>query len=407
MNSPWQMKILNDWNWARQLLNPSQRDWDHGLELHHQSVICDSFSIGFSAATPGERIRKAMLEEGAPRAQVVDMMAEAMVLGWADDPAQRDELAGTLDMIGLTFWFQNVECAETGLAQIKRLARYLYLADALRPRLTRLVEAEDIQEVHRRRAHAMAFSMNHVPLDPGDKPLDFISIFRCLGVRMMHLTYNAPNAIGCGCHAARDTGLTDLGRAVVAEMNRVGIIVDVAHCGWQTSMAAAKHSTRPMVASHTTCHALHAHPRGKPDAVIRAIADTGGFIGITCVPAFLGGAGTIVNFMDHLAYAVKTFGADHIAIGTDIPYGSPRAIEEAAKYPRPSLFYAANQSPSAPPAADLNVPDDPPETPDQLRSLALTNWPVFTVGLVQRGFSDDQIRRIIGENVVRVLKANS
>lgn len=177
-------------------------------------------------------------------------------------------------------------------------------------------------------------------------------------------------------------------------MNRVGVLIDVAHCGWRTSQEAAEASQRPIVASHTTCTALHEHIRSKPDEVIRAICDTGGYIGICCIPGFLGGDGDLVAMLDHLDYAANRFGADHVAIGTDVAYLSRNDSAEHKKIPkrrrvrqRWAYFW--------PPGA-LDAPRSSRE------SMAWTNWPLFTVGLVQRGHSDEAIQKILGGNVLRV-----
>ncbi len=138
-----------------------------------------------------------------------------------------------------------------------------------------------------------------------EEELRDIRIFFQLGIRIMHLTYNRRNMIGDGCAEPANAGLSDFGRAVVAQMNHVGVIVDVAHAGWQTSLEAAQVSKRPMVSSHSGCCALNRHYRCKPDEVIGAIADTGGYIGICCIPAFLGGSGDISSVLDHIDYVIK------------------------------------------------------------------------------------------------------
>ena len=88
-----------------------------------------------------------------------------------------------------------------------------------------------------------------------------------------------------------------------------------------------------MVASHTTCAGLYKHFRGKPDDTVRAICDTGGLIGICCIPNFLGGSGDIAALLDHIDYAVKRFGAEHVAIGTDVAHTSQYAAAPEAKGP--------------------------------------------------------------------------
>lgn len=219
---------------------------------------------------------------------------------------------------------------------------------------------------------------------------------------MMHLTYNRRNMVGDGCAEPGNAGLSDFGRAVVAEMNRVGVIVDVAHSGWRTSLEAAQMSERPIVASHSACCALNLHHRNKPDEVIRAIADTRGYIGICAVPAFLGGRGDIHALLDHIDHVARTFGVDHVAIGTDAAYVSRRSEQEQAKVPprrrtRPGWEHLW---PADDPLFDLQWQQE-----HQRLSLAWTNWPLFTVGLVQRGYSDDDIQKILGGNVLRVARA--
>src|SRR5690606_17058692 len=166
-----------------------------------------------------------------------------------------------------------------------------------------------------------------------EEELRYISIFFQLGIRMMHLTYNRRNMIGDGCAEPANAGLSDFGRAVVKEMNRVGVIVDTAHSGWQTSLEAAQLSEKPMVASHGSVASVHQHIRSKPDNVIKAIADTGGYIGICGIPRFLGGSGDIAAMMKHIDYVVKKFGSDYVGIGMDVAYSSSFAKEEQAKIP--------------------------------------------------------------------------
>src|SRR5437867_3769946 len=114
-------------------------------------------------------------------------------------------------------------------------------------------------------------------------------------------------------------------------MNRVGVIVDVAHSGWQTCIDAAKTSGKPIVASHTGCWSLHPHRRSKSDDVIKAIVDADGYIGVYSIPAFLGRTEDICAMLDHIDTIAKKFGADHVAIGTDVSYTPSRMDTERAK----------------------------------------------------------------------------
>jgi membrane dipeptidase len=204
--------------------------------------------------------------------------------------------------------------------------------------------------------------------------------------------------IGDGSGEPSDAGLSDFGRRVIAELNRVGVIPDCAHSGWQTSLEAAQTSSRPVVASHSTCGGVYEHFRSKPDNVIRAIVDSGGYIGMCCIPRYLGGAGNITALLDHVDYAIKKFGPDAVAIGTDVAYTSQASGVERAKVPRLPKRREEFRM--------LWPKDNFKTTKTMTESLAWTNWPLFTVGLVQRGHSDDVIRKVIGGNVMRVAEAS-
>jgi membrane dipeptidase len=151
-----------------------------------------------------------------------------------------------------------------------------------------------------------------------------------------------------------------------------------------------------VVASHSTCAALYPHIRSKPDDVIRALVDSGGYLGVCCIPKFLRGAGNISTLLDHIDHVAKRFGTDHVAIGTDVAYSSQNSAAEGRKVPR--------RGRSREPFRSLWPADDFAVTAEMTASLAWTNWPLFTTGLVQRGYSDDEIRKIIGGNVMRVAR---
>lgn len=387
---------------ALDILKPSRRDLDHGLELHANSIVFDAYGFAPRAAIDGDAMRKAM-EAGASEIELQDMHEDMTMTRAAVDPAERAEFLQAWKASGATCIFQN--CGEEGndpLVLLKRLARFTYLTDSIRDILRHAVFPDDVRQAKQDGAGCLYFSGNGVPLTQAwvsvEDELRYVRVFYQLGIRMMHVTYNRRNRLGDGCAEPANGGLSDFGRAAVDELNRVGVIVDVAHSGWQTSLEAAQRSSKPMVASHSTCGALYEHMRSKPDNVIRAIADTGGYIGICCISRFLRHSGDITALLDHIDHVVKKFGPDHVAIGTDVAYQSRHMARERAKLPaRPKgrTRWAA-----------LWPPDNFKTTGRMIQSIVWTNWPLFTVGLVQRGHSDAVIQKIIGQNVLRVLEAN-
>ena len=386
---------------ALDILKPTRKQLEHGLALHADSLVFDSYGFSPRAALDGTAYRAA-IEAHASDVELSDLREEMMMTRCVTDPGERAEFQQAWEAAGVTCIFQNAgEEGQDPLRLIKRLARFTYVTDMLRDFVPKAVTPDDIATAHRRKRHCLYFSGNGVPLTEQwistPDELRYVRLFFQLGVRMMHLTYNRRNMIGDGCAEPSNAGLSDFGRAVVAEMNRVGVIVDIAHSGWQTSLDAAKLSKRPMVASHSACVAIKKHIRAKPDNVIRAIADGGGLIGICCIPAFLGRNGDINALLDQIDYVVKRFGVEHVAIGTDVAYTSRNTPRENRKIPprrKMRTRWAALWPPGSLTAARSST-----------QSLAWTNWPLFTVGLVQRGHSDDAIRKIVGGNMLRVTRA--
>ncbi|MEW6356002.1 MAG: membrane dipeptidase [Planctomycetota bacterium] len=389
---------------ALEALKPSPKDLQHGLELHANTVVCESYGFTPRAAVDGTALAAAV-EAGASDIELQDMREEMMMLRVATDPADKKEFIEAWDAAGVTCIGENSgEENQAPLTIIKRLARFNHLTDLMPDYLVRAAWPQDITRAKKEGKRCLYLNCNGVPLTQNwlsvQDELRYIRVFFQLGCRMMHLTYNRRNMLGDGCAEPDNAGLSDFGRAVIAEMNRVGVIVDTAHSGWKTTFEAAKASASPMVISHSGCCALNEHIRCKPDAVIRAVCDTGGYIGICCIPNFLGGTGDINAFLDHIEYVVKHFGADRVAIGTDISYVSSRAAEENKKAPprRKERKRWENFWPENAFATKFKEPRYP-------QSLAWTNWPYFTVGLVQRGHSDDDVQKIIGGNVLRVAQA--
>lgn len=390
---------------AMSLLQPNEAELARGLELHANSLVFDAYGFAPRGAINADVINSAV-QLGASDSELLDLREEQPMVTPATSELERREFLEAFHASGVTCIFQNSgEEGNDPMRLLKRLARFTYLTDSLKDDCSKVLTPADVRAVKKANKLCLAFTMNGVPLtmnwDSVRDELRYIRVFQQLGVQMMHLTYNRRNPLGDGAGEPNDGGLSDFGQLAVAEMNRLGVIVDVAHSGWRTSLEAAKASQKPIVASHTTCAGLYKHFRGKPDDTIKAICDTGGYLGICCISKFLGGNGDLNALLDHLDYAIKKFGADHVAIGTDIAYQSRNSAAENAKIVKradgKSVF------PGSSSRWEHLWPADPFQaTAEAGQSLSWTNWPLYTVGLVQRGHSDETIRKILGENVLRV-----
>jgi membrane dipeptidase len=202
-----------------------------------------------------------------------------------------------------------------------------------------------------------------------------VRLFYDMGQRVSQLTYNAKNQIGDGCGVTRDCGLTGFGAEVVAEMNRKGMAIDVSHTGDRTSLDAFSASKKPVLITHSNCRALNPrHPRCKPDDVIRQMAARGGVMGITAIRSFVcaRGPATIEDELDHFDYVAKIAGIEHLGVGSDDGLDGRDRGHKSIKM-------------------DVGGLDQP------LRMFDLTE------GLVRRGYSNRDIRLILGGNFQRVL----
>ena len=393
-------------NIALDILKPSERELKHGFELHKDALVIEPYCLGLRAPYDVEPLQQ-LHDEGADPREFVAQGQDMSVLNWTASERLRREYLEAWEASGVSCTFQNAgEEGNEPLRLLQRLGRHTALTDLMSDDVVRVTSVDAIEAAHAQGKPAVAMALNGVPL-PGEQltvesELRLIRVFAQLGAKMMHLTYNRRNPIADGCGEPDNAGLSDFGHAVVKEMNRYGIIIDLAHTGWQSCIDAAKASSQPVVVSHSGVHALNAHVRCKPDNVIRAVLDTGGVIGVTNVPGFLGRSGDINALLDHIDYLAEHFGCDSIAIGTDRAYSSVDLPASEANMP--ALPKQRQRWESLWPAEHSEI-FKKYNTPHNLQSMGWVNWPLFTVGMVQRGYSDDDIRKILGGNMLRVLRA--
>lgn len=259
------------------------------------------------------------------------------------------------------------------------------------PWLTKALTAADIRRAKETGTHAGLVS-TQVMLGPW-RDLDALRFAHDAGLRMCQLTYNNMTKVGVGCTERVDAGLSAFGVASVKAMNDLGIMVDTGHVGRQTTLDACEVSEAPVVASHTAAQGAFAHARGKSDEELRAIAGTGGVIGIVTVPFFLapGSAVTINSMLDHIEYVAEVAGVDHVCIGTDWPLQLPEWMLADLLQP---LFADTGFRPE----------DGLVATQHMIGFDDYRDFPNITRGLVGRGWSDEDIAKVLGENFVRVME---
>jgi membrane dipeptidase len=220
---------------------------------------------------------------------------------------------------------------------------------------------------------------------------DDVELFHGLGQRVSQLTYNARNRIGDGSTERTNVGLSDFGVAIVERMNAVGMAVDVSHSGDQTTLDACGISKKPVLFTHSNARALNAgHPRCKTDEAIRAMAKTGGVMGITGVRNFVRDREptTVEHFLDHYDHVAKLVGREHLGIGSDIDLDGYDDMPPE-EYRRLKAGYKGSYAFRD--KIDIEGVDHPKRVYD------------LTEGLVRRKYSDADIRGVLGGNFKRVL----
>jgi membrane dipeptidase len=219
----------------------------------------------------------------------------------------------------------------------------------------------------------------------GAAPLDGdLSILRNmygLGLRSIIVTWFKANCAGDGVGERRDGGLTNFGREMVAEMGRLGMLIDISQSSPRTVDDVLESTKGPIVASHSNCGGLYQHVRNLTDDQLRGLAATGGVIGITSFPAHVGSEPSFDHFLDHIEYAVALVGVEHVGLGLNVVV---HGDEQARSFYRRSNIDFTNLS---------------------LMGIEnLESFPNITQGLVMRGFAQQDIARIMGGNVIRVIE---
>jgi membrane dipeptidase len=225
---------------------------------------------------------------------------------------------------------------------------------------------------------------------------DRIDTFRKLGVRIMQLTYNNRSIFGDGCLEPGNAGLSKAGIAAVKKMNDLGVAVDLSHSGYRTTSEGIAASAKPVLITHAGCAAVYAHPRNKPDEILKALADRGGYFGVYLMPYVVASptVPTRQHVLDHIIHALNVCGADHVGIGSDgaiqktvlTPEQKTAFDQDIAR--RKKLGIGAPGEDRYPYVPDLNGPD---------------HMEVIAIELAKRGQPSAVIEKVLGANFQRVI----
>ncbi len=329
---------------------------------------------------------KAMFQDSV----VVDMTAPGSPLALLTPTEQTTEKwISDYEKAGITWVSFTVaadhfaQTVETCIDSIAK-ARHWFLS-----RPERFVFVEKAEDVRSAKALGkMAVNLHFQGTLPFQRDARLVEVYKKLGVHHALMSYNNKNLVGDGCHERTDSGLSQFGLELIAEMNRVGMIVDVSHTGYRTSMEAIEASSAPVIMSHSSPREVYDHERNVPDDQIVALAKTGGVMGIHGVGIFMSDDGLDVSarrVTDFIQHAVDLVGPAHIGFGLDyienVPLLQASVPQAGSKYKEGGGYF------------NEVIRFSPPEVVLEIAEL-----------LLQQNYSETDVRGILGDNWLRLFE---
>ena len=233
---------------------------------------------------------------------------------------------------------------------------------------------------------------------PIEDDIGLVEIWHALGARFMQLTYNNQSLLATGCYEAEDPGVTRMGRQVIKEMNRVGLVVDMSHSAERSTLEAIEVSERPIAITHANPAFWHPARRNKSDDVLRALGQSGGMLGFSMYPHHLKDKSdcTLASFCEMIARTADLMGVDNIGLGSDLCQDQPDSVVEWMRVGRWSkeIDYGEGS------AGDAGFPPMPDWFEDN------RHFGNIAAGLIANGFSEADTSAVMGENWLRFYDEN-
>ena len=256
--------------------------------------------------------------------------------------------------------------------------------------------AGDVDEARRTDRTAIFFGLQNC--SPIEDDIGLVAILHDLGVRFMQLSYNNQSLLATGCYEDEDPGLTRMGRVVIKEMNRVGLVVDMSHSAERSTLDAIEISERPIAITHANPAAWHPARRNKSADVLKALSASGGMLGLSLYPHHLKGAAdcSLESFCEMVARTTELVGVDNLGIGSDLCQDQTDGVVEWMRTGRWSktVDYGEGSKDNA----------GFPAQPDWFRDNR--DFPNIARGLRNTGFSEQETAKVLGENWLRFFGEN-
>jgi membrane dipeptidase len=296
--------------------------------------------------------------------------------------------AGAVDCV-------HVTCAlwEDSRTTLDTVSKWYRLAREHRDIIVIAEQASDIWQAMESDRTAVILGFQSV--SPIEDDLGLVEVFHRLGVRVMQLTYNNQSLVGGSCYEVNDAGLSRFGREVIKEMNRVGMLIDLSHVGERTSLEAIEYSERPVAITHSNPLSFLEHPRNKSDAVLEALAEKRGVLGLTIYPPLIGGPDASLETWTRMVMnTVEKIGIDCVGIGSD---ASRNWDDDDLMWVRLGRWTHDSKN-----ATIVSTRTSWPEWPCWFQTPA--DFPLVAEGLRNAGFGDAEVGAILGGNWMRLFE---
>lgn len=364
------------------------------------AVVAPNLAALGGAVTEPTGGRGKLAWPGYDAAIVIDCLANVTHFNVSDqyDRPLSPEMVANVRQSGITA--VNATCSSSGvgassfIGTVSNISYYEREFAAHPDAMMKVRTVADLEEAKRTKRVGVILGFQDATMLDAD--VSRVNLFHSLGVRIIQLTYNVRNLLGDGCLEPANSGLSTFGRQAVERMNDVGILVDLGHVGRQTTADAVRASKKPVAASHTACAALNDVPRNKPDALLKAIADSGGVVGIYLMPFLRTGAQPNADdVIRHLAHAVNVCGEDHVGIGSDLSI-TPIDLTPAFRAKHAAFVRDRRSRGVMAPGEAENIFNYVPDfnTPRRMEQIA--------DALAKAGHGSARIAKIIGGNWMRL-----
>ncbi|MBJ3777538.1 membrane dipeptidase [Acuticoccus sp. 2012] len=256
--------------------------------------------------------------------------------------------------------------------------------------------AADVRKAQAEGRTAIVFGLQNPSSIEDD--IDLVEILHTLGVRFMQLTYNNQSLLATGCYEAEDPGITRMGKQVIAEMNRVGMVIDMSHSAERSTFEAIDLSSRPITISHANPSSWHPALRNKSDELIAALTARGGMLGFSTYPHHLKDKSdcTLESYCTMIARTAERVGVDHLGLGSDLCQDQPDSVVEWMRNGR----WSRERDYGEGTAASAGFPPQPSWFRDN------RDFGVIAEGLAAVGFSGEEVAKIMGGNWLAFFEAS-